>query len=53
LVRQTEENLAWPVLPQLAAKRTLDCDGLEGEFIPARGHIAATPLALHDEDFPA
>jgi len=53
LVRTSEEDLGWPVLPDLAAERTLDGDRLERKFLAARRHVAAAPFALHDECFPA
>jgi len=53
LVRQTEENLAWPVLPEFAAQRARHHYGLERELPDAGWHVAAAPLAGHDEDFPA
>jgi len=44
-VRPTEEDLARQVPAQFAAERTLDADGLEGEFLTTRRHVAAAPLA--------
>ena len=45
LVRATEEDLGGQVPAQLAAEGAFDRDRLEGELIPARGHIAAAPFA--------
>ena len=53
LVRTPEENLGWPVLPDLAAERTLDGNRLERKFLAARRHVTAAPFALHYECFPA
>jgi hypothetical protein len=53
LVRPTEEDFRRQVPAQFAAQGTLDRDRLKGELHPARGHVAAAPLALHDEAFSA
>jgi len=45
LVRHTEKDFARSVLANLSAKRTLNGNRLKGEFLPARWHIAAAPLA--------
>jgi hypothetical protein len=52
-VRPTEEHLGGQVTAQLPAEGTLDGDRLKGKPFQARGHIAAAPLALHDELLPA
>ena len=49
LVRPTEEDLRWQVPTQFATQGALDGDGLKGELLPARGHVAAAPLASHHE----
>jgi hypothetical protein len=48
-VRSAEEYLGGQVTAQLPAEGALDRDRLNGKHIQARGHIAAAPLALHDE----
>ena len=45
LVRSAEEDLRWQVPAQFATQWALDGDRLEGELLPARGHIAAAPFA--------
>jgi len=53
LLRSPEEDFARPVPPNFAAQGTLNGDGLEGELLQAGGHIAAAPLARHDEHLAA
>jgi hypothetical protein len=53
LVSTTEEDLRRQVPAQFAAEGASDGDRLEGELLPPGGHIAAAPLALHDEGLPA
>jgi len=53
LVRPTEEDFRWKVPTQFAAQWTLDGDGLEAEFFPARRYIAAAPFAGDDEGLAA
>jgi hypothetical protein len=53
LVRPTEKDFSGEVPPHFTAQRALDSDGLEREFIPPRKHVAAAPLAGHDEGFAA
>jgi hypothetical protein len=45
LVGSAEEDFARPVLPEFAAKGTLDRDGLEGKFRDPRWNVAAASLA--------
>jgi len=52
LVRLPEEDLRRQVPAQLSTEGTLDGDRLEGELIPARGHIAAAPLAGDHDAMP-
>ncbi len=49
----TKEDLARQVPAQLTAEGARDGDGLEGELLPARRHVTAAPLALHDEGLAA
>jgi hypothetical protein len=49
LVRPTEEDLRGQVPAYLATQGTLDRDRLKRKLLPARGHIAAAPLACDDE----
>ena len=49
IVRSPEEDFARPVLPEFAAKRTLNGDGLEGEFPDAGWNVATASLACHHE----
>jgi hypothetical protein len=51
LVRLSEEDFARPVLPNVAAKRTLNRDGLEVKILKAGWDIAAALLARHHEGF--
>jgi hypothetical protein len=53
LVGATEKDFRWQVPAQLAAEGALNSDELKRELPDARRHIAAAPLALHDEGFPA
>ena len=52
MVRLPEEDLRRQVPAQLSTEGTLDGDRLEGELIPARGHIAAAPLAGDHDAMP-
>jgi hypothetical protein len=49
LVGASEEDFARPVLPNFAAQGTLDGNRLKGKLLPAGRHVAAAPLARHNE----
>ena len=53
MVGATEEDLRGEVPAQLAAERAFDRDGLEGKFLPARGHVAAAAFAGDHEGLAA
>jgi len=53
LVRASEEDFRREVSAQFTTEWALDGDGLKWKIISASGHIAAAPLALHDEGFAA
>jgi hypothetical protein len=52
LVRPTEEDLAGQVPAQLSTQGALNGHRLEGKLIPARGYIAAAPLAGDNKQSP-
>jgi hypothetical protein len=53
LVRPTEEDFGRQVPAKFATQEALNVDGLKWELLPARGHIAAAPLAGDDEGLAA